>query len=214
MDKKFSAVAATEKNPLYAEYIKRENALYGETSEDFRTPFERDYTRLLHSRAYRRLKHKTQVFYNIESDHICTRAEHVLHVESVAYTIAKSLGLNEELTRRGESFNYYPLSAYNDLYQYISLTSVSPEKSVYAERFIEYILKEEVQKSLGKICMFSAFYASEQETEVLNDLQRIKSESTFSVFSAKESYKELQKLAELTATGKEKDLTKLKKFLA
>lgn len=118
------------------------------------------------------------------------------------------------LTRRGESFNYYPLSAYNDLYQYISLTSVSPEKSVYAERFIEYILKEEVQKSLGKICMFSAFYAAEQETEVLNDLQRIKSESTFSVFSAKESYKELQKLAELTATGKEKDLTKLKKFLA
>ena len=99
MDKKFSAVAATEKNPLYAEYTKRENALYGEASEDFRTPFERDYTRLLHSRAYRRLKHKTQVFYNIESDHICTRTEHVLHVESVAYTIAKSLGLNEELTR-------------------------------------------------------------------------------------------------------------------
>lgn len=99
MEKKFSAVAATEKNPLYSEYIKRENGLYGENSEDFRTPFERDYTRILHSRAYRRLKHKTQVFYNIESDHICTRMEHVLHVESAAYTIAKNLGLNEELTR-------------------------------------------------------------------------------------------------------------------
>ena len=49
--------------------------------------------------AYRRLKHKTQVFFNIDNDHICTRMEHVAHVDSVSQTIAKTLGLNEELTK-------------------------------------------------------------------------------------------------------------------
>lgn len=66
---------------------------------DIRTPFARDYTRILHSMAYRRLKHKTQVFFNIDNDHICTRMEHVAHVESVSYTISKYLGLNTELTK-------------------------------------------------------------------------------------------------------------------
>lgn len=118
------------------------------------------------------------------------------------------------LNRRGEIFDYYPLRAYNDLYQYISLTSVSPEKSVYAEKFINYILEEKVQKTLGKICMFSAFYEAEQEQEALRELQKAGGESTFSLFAANESYSELKRLAELAAIGKEKDLTKLKKFLA
>lgn len=94
----FSTVAATKNNPRYADLTARENGLYEESGE-IRSPFARDYTRVLHSTAYRRLKHKTQVFYNIENDHICTRMEHVLHVESVAYTIAKRLKLNDELTR-------------------------------------------------------------------------------------------------------------------
>ncbi len=49
--------------------------------------------------VYPRLKHKTQVFFNIDNDHICTRMEHVAHVESVSSTTAKKLGLNEELTK-------------------------------------------------------------------------------------------------------------------
>lgn len=49
---------------------------------DIRTEFERDYTRILHCRAYRRLKHKTQVFYAPRNDHVCTRMEHVMHVAS------------------------------------------------------------------------------------------------------------------------------------
>ena len=59
----------------------------------------RDYTRVLHSTAFRRLKHKTQVFYSPQSDHICTRIEHVLHVESISCSIADYLGLNTELVR-------------------------------------------------------------------------------------------------------------------
>lgn len=94
----FTAVAANERNPLWEKLIRRQTELYSKPN-DCRDPFERDYTRILHSLAYRRLKHKTQVFFNIENDHICTRMEHVAHVESVATTIAKELGLNVELTR-------------------------------------------------------------------------------------------------------------------
>ena len=91
-------MATTDKNPKWRELIKREKELYSR-ADDIRSPFARDYTRILHSMAYRRLKHKTQVFFNINNDHICTRMEHVNHVESVSSTIAKELGLNEELTK-------------------------------------------------------------------------------------------------------------------
>lgn len=94
----FANAAATEGNENYDRLCERLEGMY-KRDNDLRSDFARDYTRLLHSRAYRRLKHKTQVFYNINNDHICTRMEHVAHVESVSYTIAKNLGLNEELTR-------------------------------------------------------------------------------------------------------------------
>lgn len=99
MQKKFEEVAANEKNPNWEKLTERESAIYRKTN-DIRSQFTRDYTRVLHSLAYRRLKHKTQVFFNAAgNDHICTRIEHVMHVESVSNTIAKYLGLNEELTR-------------------------------------------------------------------------------------------------------------------
>lgn len=95
---KFTREAATPENPNWNQLVRRQNELYSRT-DDVRSPFARDYTRILHSMAYRRLKHKTQVFFNINNDHICTRMEHVSHVESVSSTIAKSLGLNVELTK-------------------------------------------------------------------------------------------------------------------
>ena len=85
-------------NPKWEKAIKREKELYSKSTE-IRTEFERDYTRVIHCNAYRRLKHKTQVFFSPQSDHICTRSEHVAHVESISYTIARYLGLNVELTR-------------------------------------------------------------------------------------------------------------------
>lgn len=94
----FKEFAITPQNPLWEQLINRQNDLYSRP-DDIRSPFARDYTRILHSMAYRRLKHKTQVFFNIDNDHICTRMEHVSHVESVSTTIAKCLGLNEELTK-------------------------------------------------------------------------------------------------------------------
>ncbi len=94
----FKKVAATPQNPNWQKLIKRTSELYARPDE-IRSPFARDYTRILHSMAYRRLKHKTQVFFNIDNDHICTRMEHVAHVESVSSTIANHLGLNCELTK-------------------------------------------------------------------------------------------------------------------
>lgn len=96
--KKFENFAATSQNKNWENIIKREKPLYGRNN-DIRDEFQRDYTRIIHSNAYRRLKHKTQVFFSPENDHICTRIEHVTHVESISYTIAKYLGLNTELTR-------------------------------------------------------------------------------------------------------------------
>ncbi len=95
---KFEQYAANENNPKWENMIKREKEIY-KRNNDIRTEFERDYNRIIHSNAYRRLKHKTQVFFSPENDHICTRIEHVTHVESISYTIAKALGLNTELTR-------------------------------------------------------------------------------------------------------------------
>lgn len=97
-NKKFKSVLANEKSSNWNKLIARPSSLYSR-SDDIRSPFARDYTRILHSMAYRRLKHKTQVFFNIDNDHICTRMEHVNHVESVSSTIAKELGLNDELTK-------------------------------------------------------------------------------------------------------------------
>ena len=65
--------------------------------DPFRTEFERDYTRIIHCRAFRRLRHKTQVFLSPENDHICTRLEHSLYVASISRTLARALNLNENL---------------------------------------------------------------------------------------------------------------------
>ena len=96
--KKFENYAANPNNPNWDKIISRQSPLYNRNNF-MRSEFERDYTRIIHSTAYRRLKHKTQVFFSPENDHICTRIEHVTHVESISYTIAKNLGLNTELTK-------------------------------------------------------------------------------------------------------------------
>lgn len=90
--------AAKEENKNWENIISRKNKLYMRNN-DIRSEFERDYTRIIHSTAFRRMKHKTQVFFTPQNDHICTRIEHVTHVESISYTIAKYLGLNTELTK-------------------------------------------------------------------------------------------------------------------
>ena len=97
MQNSFINQACNEKSEKWQQANTREIQIYSRNN-DIRSDFERDYTRLLHCEAYRRLKHKTQVFFAPHNDHICTRMEHVSHVSSVASTIAKYLGLNDQLT--------------------------------------------------------------------------------------------------------------------
>ena len=65
---------------------------------DIRTEFQRDRDRIIHSKSFRRLKHKTQVFISPEGDHYRTRLTHTLEVAQIARTIARALKLNEDLT--------------------------------------------------------------------------------------------------------------------
>jgi dGTPase len=65
--------------------------------EDYRLPFQRDRDRVVHSRAFRRLKHKTQVYISTGGDHYRTRLTHTLEVSQLARTIGRALGLNEDL---------------------------------------------------------------------------------------------------------------------
>ena len=73
----------------------RENTI---TPCDIRTEFQRDRDRIIHSKAFRRLMHKTQVFLSPEADHYRTRLTHTLEVTQIARTIARALRLNEDLT--------------------------------------------------------------------------------------------------------------------
>ncbi|MEX1073012.1 MAG: HD domain-containing protein [Chloroflexota bacterium] len=69
----------------------------GEEPDRYRTAFERDRDRIIHSKAFRRLKHKTQVFLNPEGDHFVTRLTHTLQVAQIARALATGLSLNEPL---------------------------------------------------------------------------------------------------------------------
>lgn len=95
---KFSDYGMFEGHSEYELAVQRCEDIY-QRRYDLRSDFARDYTRIIFSQAYRRLKHKTQVFFAVEDDHVCTRSEHVNLVESISYTIAHQLGLNTELTK-------------------------------------------------------------------------------------------------------------------
>ena len=69
-----------------------------EPDSPVRTPFQRDRDRIVHSKAFRRLKHKTQVYIAPEGDHYRTRLTHTLETTGIARTVARALGLNEDLT--------------------------------------------------------------------------------------------------------------------
>ena len=70
---------------------------YQEPEHDMRTAFQRDRDRIIHTQAFRRLEYKTQVFVNHEGDHYRTRLTHTIEVSQIARSIARALGLNEEL---------------------------------------------------------------------------------------------------------------------
>jgi dGTPase len=84
--------------PQAARSAESRGRLRPEAEDDVRPAFQRDRDRIIHSKAFRRLKHKTQVFFSPTGDHYRTRLTHTLEVSQIARTIAKVLRLHEELT--------------------------------------------------------------------------------------------------------------------
>ena len=83
--------------PFAADPDRSRGRLHAEPDSAHRSPFQRDRDRIIHSGAFRRLKHKTQVFVEHEGDYYRTRLTHSLEVAQVARTVARTLGLNEDL---------------------------------------------------------------------------------------------------------------------
>ena len=88
LDQKYSKLAIS---------IQSKGRFYNEPLSMLRTPYQRDRDRVIHSTAFRRLKHKTQVFVNTAGDHFRTRMTHSLEVAQIARTLAKYFNLNEDL---------------------------------------------------------------------------------------------------------------------
>ena len=84
--------------PFASDPARSRGRLWPEEESTFRTPFQRDRDRIIHASAFRRLKHKTQVFIEHEGDYFRTRLTHSIEVAQVARTVAGALGLNTELT--------------------------------------------------------------------------------------------------------------------
>lgn len=152
MKNEFEKYATNENNPKWQNSIKREKEIY-KRKNDIRSEFERDYNRILHCNAYRRMKHKTQVFFSPENDHICTRIEHVMHVESVSYTIAKYLGLNTELTKAiatGHDIGHSPFGHEGErILSQISERDIG-EKFLHERNGMEFVDKIELLEDINK----------------------------------------------------------------
>lgn len=152
MKNEFEKYATNENNPKWQNSIKREKEIY-KRRNDIRSEFERDYNRILHCNAYRRMKHKTQVFFSPENDHICTRIEHVMHVESVSYTIAKYLGLNTELTKAiatGHDIGHSPFGHEGErILSQISERDIG-EKFWHERNGMEFVDKIELLEDINK----------------------------------------------------------------
>lgn len=137
--------------------VNTQGRVQGIPEDDFRTEFQRDVHRILYSQSFRRLRHKTQVFYSPQNDHVSTRLDHVLFVASAARTVARCLGLNEDLTEAiglAHDIGHAPFGHQGEKFlneiikEYSSLQKVLPEFSheLYGLRVVDKIAKRDRER--------------------------------------------------------------------
>lgn len=117
------------------------------------------------------------------------------------------------LTNRGFNFSASPLTKFNDLYQYLSLTSTDKNKSLYARRFIDYLLSDKVQEKLSKINMLSPYKNVNFDIESLNLMQNVRGFSTISAFNHNVVLQDLQSKSDLAIKGNKNAVNYIKNFL-
>lgn len=118
----------------------------------------------------------------------------------------------ERLQAKGYSYNAKPLEHFNDLYQYVSITEKGNSKN-FTQKFIEYLLSEEIQKELTKISMFSQFYDISFENETLNKMSKIRQKDGLNLFLPSLTLKELQECSVKAVLGDDESLFKIKKLV-
>ena len=119
----------------------------------------------------------------------------------------------ERLLSRGESFTAQPIKDYNDLYQYLSLTTKKPENEYLAKKFFEYVLSESVQKKVVNLKMLSVNQTGlYSDNEYLSNLEKTKMKYTFSPFSAKQNLS-LACSEALKALKNDKDYNEIIKYV-
>lgn len=147
-------------SPFAAKNICSKGRIVNEQKCPVRTDFERDANRILYSMEFRRLRHKTQVFFNAKNDHICTRMEHVLYVSSIAVTISRALNLNQDLTNAialGHDLGHAPFGHSGERVLNACLKQINPSYSFQHElhslrvvdRLATRISKEKINEKCG-----------------------------------------------------------------
>ena len=123
-------------SPLAAHSVESLGRRLPEEPCKVRSDYERDADRILYSEDFRRLRHKTQVFFNAKNDHICTRMEHVLYVRAISTTIGRTLGLNQDLINAialGHDIGHAPFGHTGERVLNNCIQKVNPELSYRQE---------------------------------------------------------------------------------
>lgn len=138
------------------------------------------------------------------------------YVKFVSGKIKSFLGTQRDVNRleaRGMQVQVSPLSGYNDLYQYVSITSSDQLKRYYSEKFVNYLVSEQVQKQLNSIGMFSCFYNVEFQNEHLTQMQKMGEFQTISAFTSVQKINEMNRLSLLAMNGDKEAKIKIKNML-
>jgi dGTPase len=142
-----------DKHAKIGTYGRREQ----QNPDEFRTEFQRDVHRIIYSQSFRRLRHKAQVFYFPQNDHVSTRMDHVRFVASAARTVARCLGLNEDLAEAiglahdigHPPFGHQGEGFFSNIFNKNPvLKKLMPKFSheVYGLRVVDYIAKRDREK--------------------------------------------------------------------